>query len=76
MRICRNTGEQQYRSFAMYWVFRVQADWTFILTSQNPTKELYHLRRKVPPQAYWTSQYVVPCSGIFLGKWCGTFTVK
>jgi hypothetical protein len=24
-------------------------------------------------QAYQTSQYVVPCGGIFLGKWCSSF---
>jgi hypothetical protein len=56
-----------------YRVFRVQADWTFILPSELPTKELRHLSRKMPPQAYQTSQYVVPCGGIFLGKWCSTF---
>jgi hypothetical protein len=25
-------------------------------------------------QAYQTSQYVVPRGGIFLGKWCSSFT--
>jgi hypothetical protein len=58
----------------MYWVFRVQADWTIIIPYELPTKELRHLPRKVPPQAYQTSQYVVPHSGIFLGKWRGAFT--
>jgi hypothetical protein len=24
-------------------------------------------------QAYQTSQYVVPCGSIFLGKWCSSF---
>jgi hypothetical protein len=49
-------------------VFRAQADWTFILLSELPTKELRHLTTKMPPQAYQTSQYVVPHGGIFLGK--------
>jgi hypothetical protein len=54
-------------------VFRAQTDWIFILPSELPTKELHHLPRKMPPQAYQTSQYVVPCGGIFLGKWPSTF---
>jgi hypothetical protein len=55
-------------------VFREQADWTFILPSELPTKELPHLPRKIPPQTYHTSQYTVLCGGIFLGKWRSTFT--
>jgi hypothetical protein len=55
-------------------VFRAQADWTFILPSKLPSKELRHLMRKMLLQAYQTSQYVVQCDGIFLGKWCSTFT--
>jgi hypothetical protein len=51
----------------------VQADWTFILPSELPTKELHHLLRKMPPQAYQTSQNMVPRGGIFLGKWHSTF---
>jgi hypothetical protein len=54
-------------------VFRAQADWTFILPSELPTKELHHLPRKMPPQASQTSQYVVPRGGIFLGKCRSTF---
>jgi hypothetical protein len=54
-------------------VFRAQADWTFILLLEVPTKELRHLLRKLLPQAYQTSQYVVPHGGIFLGKWHSTF---
>jgi hypothetical protein len=27
----------------------------------------------MPPEAYQTSQYVVPRDGIFLGKWRSTF---
>jgi hypothetical protein len=27
----------------------------------------------MPPQAYKTSQYMVPRGGIFLGKWYSTF---
>jgi hypothetical protein len=57
-----------------YWVLRAQADWTFILPSELPTKELHHLPRKMPWKDYKTSQYVVPHSGIFLGKWRNTFT--
>jgi hypothetical protein len=49
-------------------VFRAQADWTFILLSELPKKELRHLPRKMPTQAYQTSQYVMPRGGIFLGK--------
>jgi hypothetical protein len=49
-------------------VLRAQADWTFILPSELPTKELRHLQRKMPLQAYRTSQYVVPRGGIFLDK--------
>jgi hypothetical protein len=60
-------------STQIYWVFRAQADCTFILLSELPTKELHHLPRKMTPQAYQTSQYVVPRSGVFLGKWCSTF---
>jgi hypothetical protein len=48
-----------------YWVFRAQADWTFILPSELPTKERRHLTRKMPPRAYQTSQYVVPHGGNF-----------
>jgi hypothetical protein len=40
-------------------VFRAQADWTIILPPELPTKDLSHLPRKMPPQAYQTSQYVV-----------------
>jgi hypothetical protein len=47
-------------------MFRAQADWTFILPSELPTKELRHLPRKMPPQADHTSQYVVPPGGIYL----------
>jgi hypothetical protein len=36
-------------------------------------KELRHFLRKMPPQAYQTSQYGVPRSSIFLGKWCSSF---
>jgi hypothetical protein len=54
-------------------MFRAQADWTFILPSELPTKDLRHWPRKIPPQAYQTSQYVLKRSGIFLGKWRSTF---
>jgi hypothetical protein len=57
----------------IYRAFRTQADWTFILPSELPAKELRHLPRKMPPQAYQTSQYVVPRGGIFLGKWRSSF---
>jgi hypothetical protein len=52
----------------MYSVIRAQDDWTFILPSELPTKVLRHLPRKMPPQAYQTSQYAVPRGGICLGK--------
>jgi hypothetical protein len=32
----------------IYQVFRAQADWTFILPSELPAKELFHLPRKMP----------------------------
>jgi hypothetical protein len=54
-------------------VFRTQADWTFILLSELPAKVLRHLPRKMPPEAYQTSQYVVLGGEIFLGKWRSTF---
>jgi hypothetical protein len=54
-------------------VFKAQADWTCLLPSELPTKELRHLPRKVPPQAYLASQYVVPLGGIFIGKRRSTF---
>jgi hypothetical protein len=57
----------------LYWVFRAQADWTFILPSELPMKELRHLLRKMPLQAYQTSQYMVLQGGTFLGKWRSTF---
>jgi hypothetical protein len=57
----------------LYRIFRAQADLTFILSSELPTKELHHLPRKIPPQAYQTSQYVVPRGGILLGKWHSSF---
>jgi hypothetical protein len=56
-----------------YWVFRAQADWTFILPSELPTKELRLLPIEMPPLAYQTSQYVTPRGGIFLGKWRSSF---
>jgi hypothetical protein len=34
----------------MYRVFRAQADWTFILPSEFPAKELRHLPIKMPPR--------------------------
>jgi hypothetical protein len=40
-------------------MFREQADWTFILLLELSTKEMRHLSRKVPLQAYHTSQYMV-----------------
>jgi hypothetical protein len=33
-----------------YRVFRVEADWTFILPSELPAKELRHLPGKMPPR--------------------------
>jgi hypothetical protein len=39
-----------------------------------PTNELRHFSRKMQPQAYQTSQYVVPPSGILLGTWRNTLT--
>jgi hypothetical protein len=54
-------------------VFRAQADGTFILPSELPTKELRNLSKIMPQQAYQTSQYVVPRGGIFLGKWRSSF---
>jgi hypothetical protein len=48
-----------------YWVLRLQADWTFILPLELPTKELHHLPRKMPLQAYQTSQYMVPLAAFF-----------
>jgi hypothetical protein len=33
-----------------YRVFRAQADWTFILPSELPAKELLHLPRKMQPR--------------------------
>jgi hypothetical protein len=38
---------------------------TFVLPSELPAKVLRHLPRKMPPQAYQTSQYAVPRRGIF-----------
>jgi hypothetical protein len=54
-------------------MFRVQADWTFTLQSELPTKALRHLPRKMLPLAYYTSQSVVPRGTIFLGKWRSSF---
>jgi hypothetical protein len=54
-------------------VLRTQADWTFILLSELPTKELRHLPREMPLQAYLSTQYVVPRGRIFLGKWRSIF---
>jgi hypothetical protein len=36
------------KEISKYWVFRAQADWTFILPSELPAKELHHLPRKMP----------------------------
>jgi hypothetical protein len=63
--VCR-----EFLEYNFYRAFRAKADWTFILPSELPTKELRHLPRKMQPQ---TSQYVVPRGGIFLGKWRSTF---
>jgi hypothetical protein len=54
-------------------MFRAQADWTFILLSELPMKELCHLPRKMLLQAYRTSQYMVLRGSIFLGKWRSSF---
>jgi hypothetical protein len=54
-------------------MFRAQGDWTFILPSELPTKELRHLPRKMPPQAYQNFQYMAPTGGIFRGKWHSSF---
>jgi hypothetical protein len=54
-------------------MFRAQTDWTFILPSELPAKELRHLPRQMLPQAYQTAQYVVLRGGIFLGKWGSSF---
>jgi hypothetical protein len=35
----------------IYGVFRAQADWTFILLSELPAKELCHLLRIMPPHS-------------------------
>jgi hypothetical protein len=43
----------------------VQADWTFILLLELPMKELCHLPRKMPPQSYQTSLYMVPHGSTF-----------
>jgi hypothetical protein len=48
-------------SHGLYRVFRVPADWKFILPSKLPAKELHHLPRKMPPhgtmysEALWMS---------------------
>jgi hypothetical protein len=34
----------------LYRVFKAQADWTFILPSKFPAKELRHLPRKISPR--------------------------
>jgi hypothetical protein len=36
-------------SIHIYWEFRAQADWTFILLLELPAKELCHLPRKMLP---------------------------
>jgi hypothetical protein len=35
----------------MYRVFKEQADWTFILLSELPAKDLCHLPRKMLPRS-------------------------
>jgi hypothetical protein len=54
-------------------MFRAQADWTLILPSELPPKELPQLPGRMPPQAYQTSQYVVTRGGILHGKWRSSF---
>jgi hypothetical protein len=49
-------------------VFIAQADWTFILPSELPTKELCYLPRKMPQQAYQTSEHAVPRESIFFSR--------
>jgi hypothetical protein len=66
-------SKEDSHSIRKYRAFRAQAVWTFILPSELPAKELHHLPRKMPPQAYQTSQYVAPRGGIFLGKWHSSF---
>jgi hypothetical protein len=68
-----NTMHKYKNYMESYWVFIAQADWTFILPSELPTKELRHLPRKMSLQAYRISQYMVPRGGIFLGKSHSTF---
>jgi hypothetical protein len=54
-------------------MFRAQADWTFILPPELPTKDLRRLQGKMQPQAYQAPQYLVPRGSIFLGKWRSSF---
>jgi hypothetical protein len=48
-------GEDLIPYTTYYRVFRAQTDWTFILPSKLPAKELRHLPRKIPPSGttYW-----------------------
>jgi hypothetical protein len=58
---------------SLYWAFRAHADWTLILPSELPTKVMRHLARKISPQTYQTSQFVVPRGGFLSGKWRSPF---
>jgi hypothetical protein len=50
-----SNGEGGEDIVGMYRVLRAQANWTFILPSEFPEKELCHLPRNMPPRGitYW-----------------------
>jgi hypothetical protein len=50
LHIATSTFTPNDGKLANYRVFRAQADWTFILPSEFPAKELRHLPRKMPPR--------------------------
>jgi hypothetical protein len=51
-------------------MFRAQADWTVILPSELPEKQLRRFHGKCRRRLIrLLNTYVVPRGGIFLGKW-------
>jgi hypothetical protein len=61
----RLVGGTTHLHVSLYRVFRAQADWTFILTSELPAKVLRHLPRKCRREAPPTEKSDKPAVAFF-----------
>jgi hypothetical protein len=62
--------------YYIYRVFTAQADWTFILPSELPTRAAPHAKKNAAAglSDFSVCGAMVPRGGIFLSKWHSTFT--